>query len=506
MAISAVTPRDRLQRLVDLGRKTMRHWWLVAVFAVVGGALSLAFAILRPKAFMSEAVLSYEEKINVQVLTNRQQEIDRNMGERYRNLLVARVQLAKIIADPKLDPFPKEKDPEVAIDKLRQAIKFSAPGGNTFHIQYTDSDPDRAQAVNAKLVKLLQEKDEMMRTETAQKTVEFALQQKDDAIAELRKRQQALAEFLAAHPEFAADPSAGNGGGEGAAVRAVHSQKAPAGSSRLFALERQRQRIQARLDAPPDAAPVRIVAPPTPEKIAAEAAVTEAQRELSSANKELEEARSRYTDKHPAVVAAQERVAMAQTKLRHAQAAVPPDVETEVAPATPADRTKLQKQLHELESQIAEEQKRSNKGDKQGSGSSAADATTNWVVKLETTHADLRRAVAEQSETVDYLSESARRAQMNANEKRTDTAGALTVIDPANRPTRPSGPGKTIFLLAGMVLFISLGAGLAIGLAVIDDRLYRRADLDQLGIAVLAVIPPQPKHAPAAPQPRKEAA
>ena len=28
-----------------------------------------------------------------------------------------------------------------------------------------------------------------------------------------------------------------------------------------------------------------------------------------------------------------------------------------------------------------------------------------------------------------------------------------------------------------------------IGLAVIDDRLYRRADLDQLNIAVLAVIP-----------------
>jgi uncharacterized protein involved in exopolysaccharide biosynthesis len=505
MAISAVTPRDRLQRLVDLGRKTLRYWWLVAVFAVVGGALSLAFALLRPKAFMSEAVLSYEEKISVQVLTNKQQEIDRNMGERYRNLLVARVQLAKIIADPKLNPFPKEKDPEVAIDKLRTAIKFTAPGGNTFHIQYTDSDPDRAQAVTAKLTKLLQEKDEAMRTETAQKTVEFALQQKDDAIAELRKRQQALAEFLAAHPEFAADPNAGNSGEPGSAIRAVHNQKAtPAGSSRLFALERQRQRIQARLDAPPDTPPVHIAAPPTPEKIAAEAAVTDAQRELNAANKELEDARSRYTDKHPAVVAAQERVAMAQSKLRHAQAAVPPDADVEVAPATPADRTKLQKQLAEIESQIADEQKRANKGDGQGSG---ADASANWVVKLETTHSDLRRAVAEQSETVDYLSETARRAQMNANEKRADNAGALTVIDPANRPIRPSGPGKTIFLLAGMVLFLSLGVGLAIGMAVIDDRLYRRADLDQLGIAVLAVIPPQPKQKPtAAPQPHKEAA
>src|SRR6185312_11021459 len=107
--------------------------------------------------------LSYEEKINSSVLTNRQQEVDRNMGERYRNLLVARVQLAKIVADPKLNPFPKEKDAEVAIDKLRTAIKFTAPGGNTFHITYTDSDADRAQAITAKLTKLLQEKDETMR-------------------------------------------------------------------------------------------------------------------------------------------------------------------------------------------------------------------------------------------------------------------------------------------------------------------------------------------------------
>jgi hypothetical protein len=44
--------------------------------------------------------------------------------------------------------------------------------------------------------------------------------------------------------------------------------------------------------------------------------------------------------------------------------------------------------------------------------------------------------------------------------------------------------------MAGMVLFLTLGLSFAIGLAVIDDRLYRRVDIDQLGIAVLGVIPP----------------
>jgi capsular polysaccharide biosynthesis protein len=506
MAISAVTPRDRLALLVDLGRKTLRYWWLVALFAVVGGGLSLAFAITRPRSYQSEAVLSYDEKIKSSVLTNRQQEVDRTIGERYRELLLARVQLAKIIADPKLNPYGK-KDPEVAIDMLRQAVKFSASGGSTFHILYTDSDPERAQAVTAQLTKLLQEKDDAMRNESAQATVDFALKQKNDAIAELRTRQQALAEFLAAHPEFVADPSQANAGAEGAAVRAVHTAKvaAPVGNPRLYVLQRQRQRIQARLDAPPDAPPVHIPAPQSPEKIAAEAAVAEAQRDVNAAQKELDDALSKYTEMHPAAKSAHTRLTDAQMKLRHAQAAsaAVPSADTEVVPATPADRTKLQKQLADLDQLIADEQKHSTKP-----GQPAVDTTTNWLVKLETTHVELHRAVTEQSETVDYLSEGVRRAQMAANERRDESAGGLSVVDPANKPVRPSGPGKTIFLLAGMMLFLALGGGLAIGLAVIDDRLYRRTDIDQLGIAVLAVIPParwRKKTKPARPV-RKEAA
>jgi hypothetical protein len=103
----------------------------------------------------------------------------------------------------------------------------------------------------------------------------------------------------------------------------------------LYALERQRQRIQARLDAPPDAPPVRIQAPPSAERIQAEAQVNEAQREVNSANRELEDARTRFTDKHPTSQKAQDRLTMALQRLRQAQAAVPPEVETVVARRPP---------------------------------------------------------------------------------------------------------------------------------------------------------------------------
>lgn len=490
MALSSVTPRDRLQRLVDLGKKALRYWWLVAVFAVVGGGLSLAFTMLKARKYQSWATLFYQERIQSSLLSNREEVVQRNIADRYRELLLARAQLEQIIEDPKLNPFPDEPDRELAIDKLRNAIRFESRGANAFRIEYTDADPDRAKGVTEKLTALLQDKDESLRNDQAQATVNFATQQKEEAGTELRKREQALAEFLAKHPEFVQDPNQPNNG-EGAAVRAIHSQQpAKTGNPRLYALERQRQRIQARLDASPDQPAVRVPSPPSPEKVAAEAAVADAQRELSAAQHELEDALAKYTELHPTVIKAKERVATAQQRLRHAEAAVPPD-DAPIMPATPADRNKLQKQLGDIENEIAAEEKRS-ANDK--SAAAAVDASTNWIVQLETQHADLRRAVNEQRERVQALADSVFRAQMDANTKSAEIGGHLSVVDPAFRPVRPTGPGRTIFLLAGMVLFLALGGGLAIGLAVIDDRLYRRGDIDQLGLAVLAVIPPATRH------------
>ena len=473
---TAQTPRDRLQQLVDVGRKTLRYWWLVAVFAVVGGALSLVFALKRAHNYQSYAVLFYQQRIQSSVWSNHDEAEQRNIGDHYRELLLARSQLRRIVEDPKIDPFPNVKDKELAVEKLRAKVQFEVRGGNTFRIAYTDTDAERAKGVTAKLTQMLQDADRDLGNESAKATVDFVLQQKDEASTELKKREQALAEFLAKHPEFAQDPNQPNSG-ENGAILAMHQKTTSSGDSRLYALERERTRLQARIDG----AAIPMAAAPSPEKIAAEQAVSDARNELAEAKRALEAAQAQYTERHPAVISAQERVEAAQQRLRHAQAAVPDDVP--VAPVTAADKPKLQKQLDALDQQIsAIEQK--------GKSSAVPDASTNWVVKLETEHADLRRLVNEQRERVQSLADSAFRAQMDASQKLADQGERLSVIDPAFKPVVPTGPGKTIVLLAGMVLFLSLGGSLAIGLALIDDRLYRRADLEQLGIPVLAVIPP----------------
>lgn len=484
MTPTPLTPRDKLHRLADLASKTLRYWWLMLTIAIVGGALSLGFATFRTKRYQSWATLFYQEQIQSQLMApNREEVAQRNIGDRYRELLLARSQLEQILDDPKLDPFPTAEDRELALDALRLAVKFEARGQNAFRVVYTDTVPARAKAVTDKLTKLLQEQDEALRNDQASRTVAFATEQKEAAADELRKAEQGLAEFLARHPEFVQDSATST---EGASIRAIRSKKASSssGNSRLYALERQRMRIQARLDAPPDAPPIKIETPPTPERIAAEAAASEAQREVNAAKRELDDALSRYTSRHPTVIKAQDRVETAQQRLRAAQAAIPPKVETAVAPATPQDREKLQKELAALVDQIAAEQKRAT-----AKAAPVVDATTNWVVQLETEHAKLRREVNEQRERVESLAASVFRAQIDANQKLAEQGGRLTVVDPAFEPARPSGPGRTVFFLAGLAMFVAIGLGVAIGLAAIDDRVYRRTDLGQLGLPVLGEVP-----------------
>jgi uncharacterized protein involved in exopolysaccharide biosynthesis len=485
MALPPITPRDHLQRVLDLSRKTGRHWWLIAVFVVVGGGLSMVFALTRPRAYQSWATLFYQERIQSQLLSpNREEVAQRNIGDRYRELLLARNQLDQIVVDPNLDPFPHEPDPEVKIDKLRLAIRLEAHGANVFRIMFTDSDPERARLVTNRLTKLLQDKDEALRNEQAAATVAFITDQQENTRAELKKRETAYNEFLAKHPEFVQD--ANSAASEGTLIRANQRPRPAAPpNSRLAVLERQRQRIQASLDAPPGVPAPPVPVPRTPERVAAETAVQQAQRELAAAKRELEETLTKFTEIHPAAVKAQERVTMATTRLRQAEAALPPDVEPVVRAATPEDRVKLEKELQQIDTQIANEQSRTGKA-----ADAPNDNTTTRLVQLELEHTELRRSVTELRERVQSLADSVFRAQLDANQKLAEQGGRLAIVDSAFKPARPTGPGKTIFLAAGMILFLALGLALAVGLAVIDDRLYRRADLDALGVAVLAVIPP----------------
>lgn len=445
------------------------------MFAVLGGGLSLAFASTRPRVYQSWATLFYDERIQPQIVSpNRDEVALRTLGDRYRELLLSRHQLGQIIVDPTLDPDPGERDPDLKINRLRLAVRLESRGAGVFRIAFTDSNPERAEQVVDKLTTMLQDTDEALRNARAAATVAFANDQLDRARAELRKRETTYTGFVAKHPEFAQDA------GNAQMLHGVHD-KPTTGNDRLYVLLLRRQRIVARLNEL-SGLPSPIMMPRPPERIAAEKAVQQAQNELDAARRALEDLRNAVTVLHPAWFKAQDRVIAATLRLRDATTMLPPDVEPAVPVAAPEDRVKLQNELRQVDAQIRTERSRTGKpGD---------DAMASRGVQLEGEYNELRRAVSEQLEEVQALAGIAFRARMDANQKLAEQGGRLTVVDPAFKPARPTGPGRTIFLFAGMILFLAFSLSLAVGLAMIDDRLYRRADLDHLGLAVLAVIPP----------------
>ncbi len=479
-----VTNRDRLDRIVDYFRKATRYWWLVGGIVVLGGVLATWFAQSRPRKYQSWSVVFYQERIQSTVLRGGAEQSLRNIGDRYRELLLSQTVLQQIVEDPKLNPFPEllaKQGPDAAVDALRLSTSFQSRGTSAFRIAFIDEDPVRAQAVADRLTELLNKKDDELRAGQIQRTVAFAEAQRDAANDELKVRERAMSEFLAKHPEFAENTSASS---EGSGIRASQQTRPISTTNpRLASLDRQRARIVARLNAKPGEV-VPITEAPSPERVAAQQVAAEAERTLAAAKRDLEGELSRYTDIHPNVVKAKDRVAAATAKLREAQAAVPPASSVVVPPATEADRASLQRQLKQIEDQIAATQAAD-----RGKPVSNQDTAATWIVELETQYAELRRAQAEQRGQADSQTQSYYRAKSQADQQVAENGGRLSVVDAAFRPSKPHGAGKSVLVLAGLVVFGAIGGALALGLALIDDRLYRRDDIDELGLAVLAVVP-----------------
>jgi uncharacterized protein involved in exopolysaccharide biosynthesis len=478
----SLTPRDQIERILDVVRRATRYTWLVVVVTVVGGGLAVLFAMSRPHQYESETVLLYREMISQSVLQGREVVQSANvLSSRYKEMLLARSNLIEVVKQFKLLPDTVAEEGEVAAsDELRVRVTFRDKGAGTFRIAYKGDTPEEAQKVTKFLADRLKTEDNRLRREQADQTKVFLVGQKDAASAELRERERKYASFLTKHPEFAEE----NGGasGAGSAIRAAvqKGKAAPTGDPKLSALERQRRRIVARLENPDAPVPVAREAAPEPGEL------REARRDVEGATRTLQERLTQFTEKHPDVVSARAQLAQAQARLRRIEAGLPAVGDPEPVAAGPVDKAALQRELDKVDRELAAYRaKASGVAAAAPSKSQVADA----VVSLETEFANLVRDVEEGRERVNTLETRVFTADITASSEVAEAA-QLSVIDEAYVPAQPAGKPRKLLAMAGTAAFAGLGLLLALGLALIDDRIYRRHDLDRLGFApVLIVVP-----------------
>ena len=485
------TTRDQLKRVLTIVRRTLRYWWVVGIFCVVGGGVTVFLAKKMKRQYMSETVLLYREGFQENLISNREQGQDNaaRLGQRLKDMLLARPRLQAIIEELKLYPDIVARNGYVeAVDVMRTKIEFRMPGGDTFHIAYRGETPESCQKVTERLAQALVEDNARLRVEQADVNKAFLDEQKKAAEDELKKKEKDRAEFLAKHPEYAID-TAGTGSGSGAGVRQEArrgNEPRPAAISRYcprydkYNAERNNLKSKLGMPIPKKDADPKLVA----EVDAAEDARKEALAELAAKLRQ-------YTEQHPEVRAAKQGVVDAEARLKRAKDALARgNAATGPAPGDTINREELQRQLYEVEAAI-------NKCKQWGGGAAPQDVappTTDVekrIVALETDYSRLTREVADARERNQSLETAVFRASISSSAEASGRANQLLVVDPAFKPTRPTGKGRGVIAMAGLAVSLMLGLGLALLLALVDDRLYDRFDVEKLELAPLLIVVPR---------------
>jgi len=104
----------------------------------------------------------------------------------------------------------------------------------------------------------------------------------------------------------------------------------------------------------------------------------------------------------------------------------------------------------------------------------------------------LNREVVDVRERFQSLQDKEFKASMVESAAATGRTAQMVVIDPAFVPTHAAPPGRTTLMAAGLAGTMVIAVLFALGLALIDDRIYDRDDIERLGMLPLIGVVPRP--------------
>lgn len=461
-------------------KRTLAHWYVALLVALVGAALTIVVVQTRKPAYRSETVIHYREGVKSTYLGPDGPDPLRTLAARLKETLLARSNLEKVVTEFNLYPEVLEKRGIVdAVDKLRSKILFKSRSTDTFAISFEGQTREQAQEVTQRLADILVEETTRVRRTQAKITMEFLETERKRAEQEVETADAELAKFLAEHPEFAAEQASPGGTQAGASIRAA--ERRVTNDPTLEALERQAPRLRARLAGTSEAATPAPRQPP-PELVRAK---DQAEQELAAARRDLADKQSRFTEQHPDVRTAMARVSRAEAALRRAeQALVMPAPEVDPA-AGEAEKAKIRAQLQKIEREIA-----LRKGLKVGTQVDASE-TAKQIINIETEWARLIREQSRARQRLADIESKFFRATMAQSSEQGGYSAQIDVVDPAYRPSAPSGPSRMLLAIAGLFMSVAAGIGLAAARGIVlDDRIYDVEDIDRLALApVLVVVP-----------------
>jgi uncharacterized protein involved in exopolysaccharide biosynthesis len=190
---------------------------------------------------------------------------------------------------------------------------------------------------------------------------------------------------------------------------------------------------------------------------------------LGSAEAALAAAQAQYSDTHPDVIAARQRV----KELRQIAGSATPD--TTLQEQVAANNASIRQLMEQRDATTA-------RANAAVAGSARAPAIMEQAMQLESRATTLRNQYQQ-------ISENLLKAQNSARMATEQRAERLSLVEPASLPDRPFSPNRLLLIAAAAGAGLFLGLLMALGIELVSRPVRSPRQLEQLDIPVIGLVP-----------------
>lgn len=410
--------------------------------------------------------------------------------ESVKQLILSRTKLESIILQ--FDLYPEQRKSglmEDVVDRMRNSdIEMRLARGDSFHVNYTSSDPRLAMRVTERLAGLFIEENLRDREMLAESSSQFLESQLALARTRLEETEKKLANYRRQYAGQLPDQMMAN-------LQAVsNAQLQLTAVSESLNRDRDQRLLLLRQIDDITSSPAELPLPPAPAGQEASVATGRtAAEQLERARNALRAMELRYTAEHPNIVNTKRQIAELEKKVEQEQLAQPLSPSAPQAPVTVVDRARanrlreLKSQLQQLDAQIA------NKNAEEGrlrTQVSTYQSRVDAAPMRDSELIALTRDYNSVNEQYQLLLKNNEAAKMAANLERRQGGEQFRLLDPARMPGRPVSPNRQQIIFLGAAFGLAIGFGI-VALCEYRDRTLRSDDdvMMTLALPVLAVVP-----------------
>ncbi len=465
-----------------------RVWWVLIPFALVSAGTA-AVARKLPDRYYSDSLLRVvpqqvpEEYVKSAATTNITDRL-----QSMREQILSRTRLERIIEQYDLYPEERKKGiMEDVVQQMRGDVTVVIQKGDTFRVGFTGSNPRTVQKVASELATFFVTENAQDRSNLAEFTNQFLEGQLEEARRRLVDQEQKLRDYQMKYSGQLPTQLESNIQAQANAQMQIRQivDAMNRDSDRRLAIENTIKELDAGAPGPDAVASVAAVAP-TGDAVQGGSTM----QQLDVAKQMLAALQKTKSDLHPDVKQWKSIVATLQAKADAEALTRPVSADPVVPPAEQLRQRRLKEardQLALLDKEMAQMQ---TEVKNLRSASEALQGRIDAVPTRESELIEIKRDYDTMTKTYNDLLSRSEESKVAANLERRQYGETFKILDSARIPERPTYPNRPMINLAGM------GAGLAIGLALVAlleyrDRSFKTDDeiISLLALPVLAVVP-----------------